>query len=239
MEKSLLSIIIPTKNEEKFLPVLLESIRQQSISTELIPIIIADNKSTDKTIEIAKDFVKLGLDIKIIEGGPVAVARNNGAKVCNSKYIIFLDADTGIQKDFLEKVCLAIESNNKCYSPYIHDKEFKLTYEIMWFGFNFCLKTKVIGNILAGGSIIVKKESFDEVSGFNENISTHEDVELARKFSKKELECFDTTVYFNNRRFDRDGFWSVFLMYGKVFISGVIFNKYNLQSNKDYFNKTF
>ena len=70
------SIIIPTYNEEEYLPVLLDSIKEQDFDD--YEIIVADANSTDKTVEIAKDYGCI-----VVEGGLPAVGRNNGAKICS------------------------------------------------------------------------------------------------------------------------------------------------------------
>ena len=58
---------------------------------EGIRILIADcsTDSTRRVIENHKDW----LDIEVIEGGPVSVAKNNGAYLVTTPYILFIDAD--------------------------------------------------------------------------------------------------------------------------------------------------
>ena len=65
----MLSIIIPTLNEEKYLPLLLEAIKKQKVDGNL-EIIVADAGSQDRTIEIARDF-----GCKIVPGGLPARGR--------------------------------------------------------------------------------------------------------------------------------------------------------------------
>ncbi len=86
MNKAKVSIIIPAKNEEKYLPRLLESIKKQT--TQPYEIIVADAGSTDRTVEVAKKY-----GAKVIKGGIPQVGRNNGAKQAKTDIIVFLDAD--------------------------------------------------------------------------------------------------------------------------------------------------
>ncbi len=81
-----LRIVIPTKNEESYLPKLLESIKKQSFKD--LEIVIADGNSTDKTREIAKFW-----GCKVVGGNYLNVGRNNGAKGCKAKLLCFIDAD--------------------------------------------------------------------------------------------------------------------------------------------------
>ena len=74
----ILSIIIPTYNEEEYLPVLLDSIKSQSFDD--YEIIVADANSTDKTREIAESYGCI-----VVAGGLPAVGRNNGAKIAKGE----------------------------------------------------------------------------------------------------------------------------------------------------------
>lgn len=93
----ILSIIIPTYNEEEYLPILLESIKTQNFTD--YEIIVADANSTDKTCEIAQKY-----DCIIVEGGMPAVGRNNGANIAKGEYLLFLDSDLKLTDDYLRKV---------------------------------------------------------------------------------------------------------------------------------------
>jgi len=92
----MLSIIIPTLNEEKFLPHLLISLKEQTFKD--FEIIVADNNSTDATRSIA---LKSGA--KMVEGGLPARGRNNGAKVARGEWLLFLDADVILPPGFFRK----------------------------------------------------------------------------------------------------------------------------------------
>lgn len=72
MYKAKISIIVPTKNEERYLPGLLKSIKKQTVQP--YEIIVADAGSTDRTVEIAKKY-----GAKVIKGGIPQVGRNKGA----------------------------------------------------------------------------------------------------------------------------------------------------------------
>src|SRR5437870_493328 len=81
-----ISIIIPSLNEEQSLPLLLQSIKKQTIQPK--EIIVADAFSTDKTRSIAKKF-----NCTVINGGLPGKGRNAGAKVATQDILLFLDAD--------------------------------------------------------------------------------------------------------------------------------------------------
>ena len=70
----MLSIIVPTLNEEEHLPIFFREIKKQSFKD--YEVIIADANSTDRTVEIAQKF-----GATVISGGLPAKGRNEGAKI--------------------------------------------------------------------------------------------------------------------------------------------------------------
>ncbi|KAB8287933.1 glycosyltransferase family 2 protein [Bifidobacterium avesanii] len=98
----LLSIIVPVYNSEKYLSICLDSLVNQTFSD--FEIIIIDDGSSDKSIEICKEFS--ASDNRILyfrkENGGVSSARNLGIKHAKGKYITFVDADDYLDKEILE-----------------------------------------------------------------------------------------------------------------------------------------
>ncbi|MBU2460046.1 glycosyltransferase, partial [Patescibacteria group bacterium] len=90
MEKPVVSIIIPTYNEEKHLEFCLQSINRQNFSRKCIEIIIVDDGSTDKTLQIAKKY-----RARILHSGYNHIERSKsiGIAVAKGKYLLFIDAD--------------------------------------------------------------------------------------------------------------------------------------------------
>jgi len=100
-----LSIVIPAKNEERFLPKLLASIRDQSFSD--YEVIVADASSTDRTREIAASF-----GARVVDGGMPGPGRNRGAEVAQGQLILFLDADVILpHQNFLNESIAEIEGH--------------------------------------------------------------------------------------------------------------------------------
>ena len=95
-----ISIIIPAYNEEKYLPIAIESIKAQTYKNwELI--VAVSPRTTDRTKEIA-----LNLGAKVVEGARVGFAKNNGAQAARkeSTLFVFMDADVRLpNNNFLEK----------------------------------------------------------------------------------------------------------------------------------------
>ena len=178
-----LSIIIPTKNEEECLPILLESIKKQTFKD--YEIIVADNKSTDKTKTIAKKY-----GCKIVGGGLPGKARNRGAKVSRGDILLFLDADTELRnKNFLDKAIKEFEKRKlDLAAPLMYLKGNKL--DKLYFDFWNRL-TELFQYSLtpfAGGwCIFIKKDIHNKINGFDEKIILGEDSDYAQRAVKSKL----------------------------------------------------
>lgn len=98
-----ISVIIPTLNEEKYIELPLSSLDRQTFKN--FETIIADAKSSDRTIKIAK---KHGARIIVLPNamkkGGVAYQRNEGAKIAKGKILAFTDADTILPMQWLQKI---------------------------------------------------------------------------------------------------------------------------------------
>lgn len=218
----LLSIIIPTKNEEVFLPKLLNSIKKQNFSD--YEIIVADSKSEDKTLEIAKEFGCI-----TTEGGIPSVARNNGAKLARGKYLLFLDADVILPEgNFIINVLREFREKNLAGAstlsyPTITKMEYRLFF---WLWNKWNILSQYFHPQAAGYCIITLKKEHDAIGGFDETIYFGEDSEYSYRMSRKSK--FDilrtVTIYASPRRFKEQGFWKTFF---KMTIGGFLRLVYN------------
>jgi glycosyltransferase involved in cell wall biosynthesis len=175
------SIIIPTKNEEIDLPKLLESIENQTVAP--IEVIVADGGSEDNTVEIAKNF-----GVKVIEGGMPGVGRNNGAKVAQGEILLFMDADTYFleEKDLFE-IYNTFEKENYDIAScrFKTEKASRFTQYLLnflkWFGTR---KYNPILRLDFGAFMLIRKDPFHRVNGFNENLTMMEDTDIVQKLVK-------------------------------------------------------
>jgi len=211
----MLSIIIPTLNEEKYLPLLLKAIKKQNFNGSF-EVIIADAGSKDKTLEIAKNF-----GCKITKGGLPAKGRNEGAKIAKGDIFLFLDADNIYLPDnFLENLLEEFERRKlgvASFTIYPEGNMFdRLAFRISYFWIN------LTQNFLphAFNSILVKRKIHEIIEGFDEEIKMAEDHAYARAASKFAKFGFIKTepVLTSCRRFERDGRLKTYLKY---FLAGV------------------
>lgn len=108
----MISIIVPIYNVEKYIENCLKSIVNQDYAD--FELILVDDGSTDKSVEIANNYLKdKKVNYRIInkENGGLASARNAGLKVAKGEYISFIDSDDCISNDYY--LCLLKEIENK------------------------------------------------------------------------------------------------------------------------------
>lgn len=107
-----ISIIVPVYNVEKYLQQCLDSILAQSF--ENFEVILVNDGSTDSSGEICSLYTKKDNRIKIYhkKNGGVSSARNIGVKLCTGKYILFVDSDDYILKDYCEKLLKISQKSN-------------------------------------------------------------------------------------------------------------------------------
>lgn len=209
----ILSIIIPTYNEEEYLPVLLESIKQQDFSD--YEIIVADTDSKDNTVKIAEEYGCI-----VVEGGMPAVGRNNGAKVAKGDYLLFLDSDLKLTEDYLAKVIYEFKMERLGIAitqmkPLSKKTEDKLLHDLANLFMISVEKIKPHGAGCYG--IIAKRELHERCGGFNEELTFGEDTEYIERLAKKERfkVLRNAKIGVSTRRLEEEGLATLAKQYGK------------------------
>ena len=90
-----LSIIIPVYNVERYIRACLESIFKQGLDNDCFEVIIVNDGTKDRSMEVIADIISQHDNITVInqENQGLSVARNNGMAVAKGKYIIMPDSD--------------------------------------------------------------------------------------------------------------------------------------------------
>jgi glucosyl-dolichyl phosphate glucuronosyltransferase len=100
------SVIIPTYNRGKYLPITLDSFINQSYPKDRLEIIVANNNSTDNTKEIMEDYCERVDNMGVVFEGRQGVhyARNSAAKIAQGDILYFTDDDMIADKDLLLEI---------------------------------------------------------------------------------------------------------------------------------------
>jgi glycosyltransferase involved in cell wall biosynthesis len=222
-----ITIVVPCRNEENYIHHLLNALREQDIGNTRI--IIADC-STDNTRQVIKDNSQ-DLNVEIIEGGLVSVAKNNGARLATTPYILFIDSDVRFFKStVIHDAVRELEENDldliglnvKCYDNNI----------LAQIGFGLF---NVINNVLkyttpfaVGAFMLTRRDRFEEYGGFPEKFATSEDFFLSRKYSPKKFRILNHYFGQDSRRFKKMGYFGMAAYLVKNFIN---------RNNKQYWDR--
>ena len=200
MQKPKVSIIIPCFNYAAFLGEALESVLAQTFRDW--ECIIINDGSTDPTEEVALEYCEKDRRIKYFykENGGHSSARNFGIENSSGKYLLPLDADDKLSKDYLKKAYNKIESS----------QEIKIvTGQVQQFGdINkkqvmppYDLRSYLIINYLPISSLF-RRSDFDKANGFDETMLAFEDWNLfigILKNGGKVVELPTTGLYYRKK----------------------------------------
>jgi glycosyltransferase involved in cell wall biosynthesis len=223
----MISVIIPTLQEEKYIEKTLSNL---IIFAPKIEIIVVDGGSTDRTVEIAKLFTD-----KVFQIGErgISKAKNYGAKRAKGEILVFLDADVIVPHGFLEKVLKTFENRKvvgaTCHNMPVRPKPLEFVYFSL-----FNLLTRFSIAVLPktrfkygsrGEFMAVRKSEFFRVGGFNEKMACLEDYDLTFRISGSGKFVFieDLTVYESMRRVRKFGLSKISRMWTAELLAWLVY----------------
>ena len=221
-----LTIVIPCKNESKTIDTTLTLLNFQD-DIKGLNVIIADSSDDGTTYQL-ESRTNDKFDLKIIEGGLPAKARNNGARYVKTPYVLFLDSDmflldptiiTTVTRMMLlggiDLLTTKIRTTNGKYN-YVF-RTFDFIQKISKFISPFCL----------GGFMLFKTNTFNKIGGFDEEAKVAEDYLLSKQIKPKRFKIINTTVFTPPRRFDNKGVMYMMRLMIKSFLN---------RNNKQFFS---
>jgi len=209
--KDKLTIIIPSYNEVNYIGKTLFAIKNQR-GIGGTRVIICDNNSTDGTkdeINYYKIKYKNDLKIEIQKGGKVGRARNIGANLSKTKYLLFLDADAVLTKSNQIKDALNImeKGDLDLITCQIKSISKSITSKIAFWFFNYINKIISIRTPFAVGTFfLTKKDKFFEYGQFDETAQHSEDFLLSKKYNVEKFKIIKHKIGQDDRRFKKMGY---------------------------------
>lgn len=208
-EKIIFSVIIPAYNEEKLLPSCLKSVLNQDFPKNKYEVIVVNNASTDKTPQIAKAY-----GVKVINEPKkgFVFARSAGLKEAKGKYIVNLDADCTVPKNWLKKINLVFQKNSKtalvtgpCITVYSNHKHSRLDY------FNatildLCQRIFKVCLCYYGGNVAIKKPLLLRIGAYDLRFPMADQISLLKRIKKaggKNVLDKDLVVLHSGRRTEK------------------------------------
>lgn len=173
IDKTLVSVIVPTRNNADTLEACLRSIYSQSYTT--VELIVVDRDSTDATPSIASRFTR-----QVYNCGPERSAqRNFGAAYAEGMYICFIDSDMILEPDVISNCLAQCENNPRLTAVTIPETSF---------GQGFWAKCKSLERSYYGVDWIecprfMPISVFQNSGGYNEKVAGGEDGDLTQRLS--------------------------------------------------------
>jgi glycosyltransferase involved in cell wall biosynthesis len=205
--KDLITIIIPCKNEKNIIQKTLDLLNYQK-DINCVNVIISDSSNDEETIKKLLNRVDDKFNLKIIEGGLPSIARNNGFKYVNTKYVLFLDADIFLLNSnlIIDALSVIINENKDLVSYKFKTDSGEYNYVYFWFG--------LIQNIMSlfspfclGGFMLFNSECFKSLGGFNETVKIGEDYLISKSIKWGKIKIINKNIYTTCRRFQNKGLW--------------------------------
>lgn len=228
------SIIIPCRNEEKYISRCLDSIINLDFPKDLLEVIICDGQSDDRTIEIVNEYINKYFFIRLYtnEKKTAPYALNIGLLNARGNYITRIDAHAEVHPDFLTKSLAEFNKNSNlgCVGGMLQniyeDKTAKIISYAMSSGFGvgtaYFRTGKKDGYVDTVAFGTYKREVFDKVGFFDEKLVRNQDDEFNYRVTKANYKIllkrdikanYYVRASFKNlfRQYYQYGYWKVYV----------------------------
>jgi glycosyltransferase involved in cell wall biosynthesis len=184
MGQPFISFIIPARNEEEIIGACLDAIGKLNYDRGLYECVLVDNGSVDKTAEIAR---AKGATVFTAPEVTVSTLRNLGAKKSRGDFLAFIDADCVVDQDWLRRALEHFQDLTvACVGSYPSIPE-----HCSWVQEAWALQNRTRANSseevdwLASMNILVRRNAFVDIGGFNDSLATCEDVDFCYRLRRK------------------------------------------------------
>lgn len=177
-----MSVIVPAYNEAKYIHETLLSLQKQTFKN--FEIIVKDGESLDETTKIARKYADKVISLRDVS---VADARNQGVEYANGSILVFVDADTVLPSNALQKIVDLMEDDTMTGGSCRKILSSKNFLDNLVYG--FVNASTYVGSCLRiggahGNCMFIRKKIFEKTGGFNPRILIAEEQELFRKAIK-------------------------------------------------------
>jgi glycosyltransferase involved in cell wall biosynthesis len=228
-----ISLIVPARNEEEFLPLLLDSVKKAAerapFGHSSIEVIVVDNGSTDHTAAIAN---QRGCQIVHEERRIIAAVRNAGARVAKGEILTFTDADNIIHGDTFNEIEKALSSSKVVGGATgVHLERMSVGIACAY----AIIVPMVWATSMDTGVVFCRRKDFWDIGGYNERHLFAEDVEFlwrlrnhGRIRGQRLVRIRRCKAITSTRKFDQFGDWHYICLMFK-FLSSLIVPNYTLE----------
>jgi glycosyltransferase involved in cell wall biosynthesis len=215
------SLIVPAYNEERLLPRLLDSIdvaRAAYARDGDVEVIVADNNSSDRTAGIA---AARGCTVVRVDKRVIAAVRNGGARIARGEILSFVDADAQIHPRTFSEIDVALATERAVGGATgVTLERWSPGIAVTW----LIMMPMVLITGMDTGVVFCRKQDFDAIGGYDENVLIAEDVaflQALRRLGKARGQRLTRATrakgIASTRKFDEFGDWHFF----PLFVAGM------------------
>lgn len=194
-----ISVIIPAYNREAHIGAAIESVLAQTEPPH--EIIVVDNNSTDRTRSIANGYIGVRIVSELRQGS--AIARNTGVQAAFGDWLAFLDSDDlwVAEKLKLQTVALRQQPDIRaCFGMSQNFADPDTPAELLTVAM---INTKPIA-ANAVSSLLIRRDLFDEIGGFDETLQSAEYIEWYSRFQDSGAASIQVPEVLHLRRIHAD-----------------------------------
>lgn len=187
-----LTIVIPVYNEQGYLKACLDSIASQTVKP--LEVILVDNNSTDKSVQIARKYPFVKVISEKNQG--IGFARNSGFNAAKGDIIGRIDADTKLALDWIDQVLKYFAAHPAASAVtgdcYFYDFPMRRSFHSLHKFIYYRLQKWIAGTeILWGSNMAIQREAWVKVRSIcSDNTNIHEDIDLSLRLKSKHLKIF-------------------------------------------------
>jgi len=228
------SLIIPAYNEEAYLPVLLNSVDAARTcydgGPDDIEVVVVDNTSSDATADLARSG---GCRVVREDRRVIAAVRNTGARNARGHVFVFVDADNIMHPDTFNAIDKSLLTG-KVIAGATGVKMQRMSFGI---AVTYVLMVPLVWlTRMDTGVVFCRREDFEAIGGYNEDLLFAEDVQLlwdlmrlGRKQGRKLSRITSARAIFSTRKFDKHGDWHYLWMTLRL-LHGWLFSRSSLDN---------
>jgi glycosyltransferase involved in cell wall biosynthesis len=196
----MISVVIPARNEEDFLPATIEALKAQTYRN--FEIIVVANGCHDRTADLSRE---LGCRVFELGDRGLGAARNLGGREATGQILLFLDADTLLPKEALRTVAAKFRRCHSCGTLWGEPDSRRLSYKLIYATKNFIHGLRI--HCGSSGVILCWKNDFLKVGGFDETLYLRENSHLMKRLLRFGRYCFitRTPAITSMRRYESQG----------------------------------
>ena len=220
-----LSFVVPAYNEEAYLPACLESILAQTGELgDAVEIIVVNNASSDRTLQVAMGFKGVRVVDEPRKG--LTFARQAGFAASSGELIANVDSDSRLTEGWVQTVLAEFAAEPKLVAlsgPFIYYDmspnqrvSVRIFYAIAYLVYAVNRWVLRAGSMVQGGNFVLRRSALEQIGGFDTSISFYgEDTDIARRMNQvgDVKFTFELKMFSSARRLKKEGTLRIALRY--------------------------